>query len=184
MIKVFVGGSRHISRLNAQVRKRLDNIIQKELPVLIGDANGADKAIQQYLHSQDYRNVEVFCSGGLCRNNLGQWEVRIVPAETRERNFQFYSTKDRVMAQEATVGFMMWDGKSIGTLLNVLRLLSQQKKVVIYIVPEKRFLELKSGAEWGAFIDHYDIKLRHRVEQRATLETPERRSPAQVSLSL
>jgi adenine-specific DNA-methyltransferase len=49
------------------------------------------------------------------------------------------------------VGLMIWDGKSIGTLLNVFRLLSQKKEVVVYTVPEKRFQESKTGvAGWNA----------------------------------
>ncbi len=186
MKKVFIGGSRHVSRLNAQVRKRLDNIIDKELPVIIGDANGADKAVQQYLHDRGYRNVEVFCSDGFCRNNLGRWEVRSVPAGTRDRNVTFYSAKDRMMTQEAMVGLMIWDGKSVGTLLNVFRLLSQNKKVVVYTVPEKRFEEIKTGvAGWDGFIARYDVELQHRVEERTTREASERRRlPAQGSLSI
>jgi adenine-specific DNA-methyltransferase len=85
--------------------------------VVIGDANGADKAIQQYLHSRGYRNVEVFCSDGECRNNVGEWTVRAVAVATPERDFRFYSAKDQEMAEAATVGFMIWDGKSIGTLV-------------------------------------------------------------------
>jgi hypothetical protein len=76
------------------------------------------------------------------------------------------------MAQEATVGLMVWDGKSIGTLLNVFRLLRLKKKAVIYIVPEKTFCEFRSGAEWEDFIASYDIGLRREVEKRAGLETP------------
>jgi len=182
MTKVFIGGSRHVSRLNAQVRKRIDNIIEKGFPILIDDANGADKAVQQYLHSKHYDNVEVFCSDGICRNNIGNWEIHPVSAGTRERNAQFYSAKDRVMAQEATVGLMMWDGKSIGTLLNVFRLLSLKKKAVIYTVPEKKFREFKSSAEWGNFIESYDMGLRREVEKRARLETPTGNLPLQASL--
>lgn len=172
MTKVFIGGSRHVSRLNAQVQKRIDNIIEKEFPILIGDANGADKAVQQYLHSKHYKNVEVFCSDGICRNNIGDWEIRPISAGTRERNVQFYSAKDRVMAQEATAGLMMWDGKSIGTLLNIFRLLSLKKKAVIYTVPEKKFREFKKRGEWEDFITSYDIGLQREVEKRVRLETP------------
>jgi hypothetical protein len=89
MKKVFIGGSRRISRLNAEVRQRLDNIIAKRFPIVIGDANGADRAVQQYLLSKGYADVEVFCVGGYCRNNLGNWPSRKVAAETSERNFQF-----------------------------------------------------------------------------------------------
>jgi hypothetical protein len=49
MVSVFVAGSRALSRLNPQLRERLDNIIRQNLTVLIGDANGADKAVQGYL---------------------------------------------------------------------------------------------------------------------------------------
>ena len=49
MKAVFIGGSRRISRLNAEVRSRLDRIVDQKLPVLVGDANGADRSVQQYL---------------------------------------------------------------------------------------------------------------------------------------
>ena len=57
MTKVFIGGSRRVSRFNAQIRERLDNIMEKGFPIVMGDANGADKAVQQYLHSKHYQNV-------------------------------------------------------------------------------------------------------------------------------
>lgn len=69
MMRVFFGGSRRLSRLDYQVKGRLDEIIRKQLPVIIGDANGADKAVQDYFHQHAYRQVEVFCTEGRCRNN-------------------------------------------------------------------------------------------------------------------
>ena len=44
---VFVAGSRQISRLPAEVRSRLDTMIEKGFQILVGDANGADKAVQR-----------------------------------------------------------------------------------------------------------------------------------------
>src|SRR5208282_4011757 len=170
MTTVFIGGSRHVSRLGPQVQQRLDRIVEKKFPVLIGDANGADKAVQQYLHSKGYANVEVFCAGDVCRNNIGNWKLRRVSAETRERNFDFYAAKDRLMSQQATVGLMIWDGKSVGTLLNVLRLLRKQKKAVVYHVPERRFWELRNQAQWVSFFSRCDAELRNRVEEKASLE--------------
>lgn len=147
MKRIFIGGSRRVSRLNAEVRQRLDNITSQGFAVLVGDANGADKAVQLYLHSKHYQNVEVFCTEGVCRNNVGNWPLRPVPADTRERNADFYSAKDRVMAQEATHGLMLWDGKSIGTLMNLQRLVSHDKKAVLYTVPDKAFTEFRSDAD-------------------------------------
>jgi hypothetical protein len=170
MTKVFVGGSRHTTRLNAQVQKRLDNIVEKEFPVVVGDANGADKTVQQYFDARNYRNVVVFCSGATCRNNIGNWQTRNIMAETRERDAQFYSEKDRAMAQEATIGLMLWDGRSVGTLLNAFRLLRQRKPVVIYVVPERRFLELKNDGEWDRFALKFDFELKRKFQQRAKSE--------------
>lgn len=177
MTTIFVGGSRHVSRLSAPIRERLDRIIEKGLPVLVGDANGADKAIQQYLHKKNYPHVEVFCSGDSCRNNVGRWQLRQISADTRGRGFDFYAAKDRVMAREATLGFMVWDGKSVGTLLNVFRLLQQQKKVVIYNIAEKQFLEFKNHAQWGDFISRRSVELQTKVMEKAALEDAEYESP-------
>ena len=170
MTKVFIGGSRRVGRTNALLRKRLDNIMENGFPILIGDANGADRAIQKYLHSKHYDNVRVFCSGGICRNNLGNWETRSIAVGTRRRDAQFYSAKDRVMAQEATIGLMMWDGKSVGTMLNLFRLLTQNKKALIYNVPEKQFIEFRNSDEWENFLESQDIGLRYKIEQRTKLE--------------
>ena len=46
---VFVAGSRQISRLPAEVRTRLDTVIERGLQILVADTNGADKAVQRFL---------------------------------------------------------------------------------------------------------------------------------------
>jgi len=61
MTTVFIGGSRAISRLNKTIRQQLDELIAKNCEFYIGDANGADRAVQQYLEEKHYRNVTVFC---------------------------------------------------------------------------------------------------------------------------
>lgn len=169
-MKVFVGGSRRVSRLGAPIRARLDKIVEKGLAVIVGDANGADKVIQQYLFSKHYDKVEVFCSGTACRNNVGHWQTRLIHTDTHDRSRRFYTAKDRAMTSEATYGFMVWDGKSTGTLLNVLRLLRQDKKVVVFNVPDRRFSELKAYEQWHSFIAAYGPALRSEMEQKAALE--------------
>ena len=165
MTKVFIGGSRRVSRLNDEVRRRIDRIIEQGFAVVVGDADGIDKAVQKYLHSRGYERVEVFCTDGECRNNLGKWTVRMVPAPKGERGFQYYAAKDQRMAEEASVGLMIWDGKSLGTLMNVFRLLSQHKKVVVYIVPSKQFSTLKDGSDWKKFLSECGMDVRQRIEE-------------------
>lgn len=148
-MKVFIGGSRRVSRLGEQVRARLDEIMRKRLPVVIGDSNGADKAVQDYFRRRAYEQVEVFCMEGRCRNNAGNWKIRPVPAPGGgKRDFEYYSAKDRRMADECSIGFMLWDGKSRGTLANVFRLLDQGKKVVVYLASTKDFATLRCMGDW------------------------------------
>lgn len=182
MIKVFIGGSRKVSRLSVEVRQRLERIIKKDLHVLIGDANGADKAVQQYFQERNYNQVEVFCMEGVCRNNLGGWPTRSISALNSKRDFSYYSTKDKVMADEASVGFMIWDGKSIGTLANVFRLISQNKKVVIYTVTSKQFINLKDKADWDVFLSPDGNELRKKVERKAFIEGLKQQKPVQLNL--
>ncbi len=146
--KVFVAGSRSLSRLNKDVKRRIDNIVDKGFTVIVGDANGVDKAVQRYLRSRHYCAVVVFCMEAGCRNNVGDWPTRAVAAaDSSRRDFAYYSTKDRAMAEEADYGLMLWDGKSRGTLRSVVDLVRQSKPVVVYFAPAKSFHTLRQSSE-------------------------------------
>ena len=144
MKKVFIGGSRKVMRLVPEVRARIDRIVDQALPVLIGDANGADRAVQRYLAERKYAGVEVFCADPAPRNNLGGWGVRVVQPRSSRRDFEHYAAKDRAMAAEASVGLMLWDGASHGTLMNVVRLAAAGKPVIIHVQPRKSFVEIRT----------------------------------------
>ena len=174
MTSVFIGGSRRIARLNADVKQRIDRMIKKRLSIVVGDANGADKAVQIYLQSKNYDLVEVFCSGDACRNNVGAWPVRAIPVNGKTRGFSFYATKDRAMADEASVGLMLWDKKSAGTLMNVLRLIRQGKKVVIYVSPDREFLNVKEESDWDEIISQCPPDLRKKIARESSAEWPNR----------
>lgn len=152
--------------------------------MLIGDANGADKAVQAFLSEQQYPSVEVFCSNGICRNNVGGWAVRPIRTSARTRNAQFYSAKDRAMAEEATIGLMIWDGKSAGTLMNVLRLVALGKKAVLHVAPENTAREFRSIGDWDEFIAGCDAGLKKEIADRAACEglSEARAEPAQAKM--
>jgi len=144
MRSVFVAGSRAVSKLNSQIRERLDNVIQQNLQVLIGDANGVDKAVQRYLAKSRYQNVVVYCMES-CRNNAGDWPTRNHSAAINAaRDRHYYGIKDLAMSQDADCGLMLWDGISKGTLTNVLNLLNAHKKLLLYLGPKKAFFKLNS----------------------------------------
>lgn len=169
MNTIFVGGSRRVSRLSRDVKERLNNVIASGFRVIVGDANGADRAVQKYLSELHYRNVIVFCSGDTSRNNVGQWEIHTVAAPRRQ-GFDFYAAKDREMARQADFGLMIWDGESPGTMLNVLRLVLHGKKVVLYDAAAKKHATFKTPSDWSEFISRVSHDLRMNLIKRATAD--------------
>jgi hypothetical protein len=151
--KVFIAGSRSLSRLGPKVRQRLDNIVEKELTVVVGDANGVDKAVQQYLYSRRYAHVTVFCMEDRCRNNVGGWPTRAITAkESSRRDFAYYATKDRAMVEEADYGLMLWDGESRGTLRSVLDLVRRGKPAIVYLASDEAFHTLREAADMAEML--------------------------------
>jgi hypothetical protein len=139
--------------------------------VLIGDANGADKIIQKYFVNKGYDNVIVFCSGKYCRNNLGNWPTKHITPNHNRRDFAYYAAKDLEMAKKASYGFMIWDGKSKGTLNNVLNLLQQHKKVLVYFSPDRSWHTLGSLNDVRQLLDRYGITDWHGLNKELSPET-------------
>lgn len=158
MYSVFVAGSRAVSKLNAQVKTRLDNIVKENFRVLVGDASGADKAVQRYLAERRYQHVVVYCMD-VCRNNIGNWPTQKHTAETRMRlDRQYFGIKDLSMARDASCGFMIWDGISKGTLTNVVNLLKTHKKVLLYSAPKKDFFTVRTREDLNYALTSSGIK--------------------------
>jgi hypothetical protein len=143
-MKVFIAGPRAISKLSSEVLKRVDNIINNRYTILVGDANGIDKAVQNYCTEKKYNNVKVFASNGKARNNIGQWDIVNIEINENIKGFDFYAAKDLAMAKESDYGFMVWNGKSKGTLNNIINMVLLDKKVLVYYTPDKEFCVLKS----------------------------------------
>lgn len=152
MSKVFIGGSRRLFHLNKEIKRRLDEFMENQATILIGDANGVDKAVQRYLYSCSYDKVEVFCMAGDCRNNVGDWKVIQVEGPKGKKDFSYHALKDQLMASQASHGLMIWDGKSKGTLSNVYRLIQQGKLVSVYHATRKAFLNLNDKNAWDHFL--------------------------------
>ena len=150
-IKVFIAGSRSLTRLNDALRERLDRIVSEGHEVLVGDASGADKAVQTFFAERHYRHVTVFCTGGRCRNNVAGWPVvAVAPPAGAHSGFDFYAAKDREMASVATHGLMVWDGESRGTFTNIRNLVAAGKPAVVYLSPDRTFVTVKSAEDLDA----------------------------------
>lgn len=170
MKTVFLSGSRAISRLNADIRERLENITSQSFWVLVGDANGADKALQGFLSERQYPNVIVYCSGHLCRNNVGSWRTENVDVPPGARGRDFYTQKDRVMAQSADYGFVLWDGKSPGSIENVVNLLRNGKKALVYYSPDKEFLSINTVHDVKRLLARTSPEALETIDKKVKLE--------------
>jgi hypothetical protein len=167
---VFVAGSRQISRLPTEVRSRLDTMIEKGFQILVGDANGADKAVQRYLADRSYPNVIVHCMKDHRRNNVGNWPTREVAAPRGAKGFDYYSLKDRAMAEAAEYGLMLWDGKSKGTVNNVVSLSRDNKPVVVYVAPTRQFRTVKTFEDLKDLLAQGDSDSVERIVNELHLE--------------
>ena len=142
MTTVFISGSMKIKNINPLVLNRIENIIKSSFDIIVGDADGVDISIQAFLKEKSYEKVVVYCSGQFARNRLGSWAVEKVFTEEKENSIKFYSAKDIEMANKCDFGLMVWDSKSTGTLSNVLRLLKQEKKSLVFVNKNKSFVKI------------------------------------------
>ncbi len=170
MTKVFIAGSRQLSRLNAEVKRRIDTMVEKDFTILVGDANGADKAVQRYLAEKEYRNVIVHCMAANCRNNVGGWPIREISAPKGTRGFAYYATKDQAMVDDAGYGLMLWDGESKGTLNSVVNMIGQNKPVVVYLAPKKTFQNLRTPTDVINLLSNCDRASVQRFERELGIE--------------
>lgn len=164
MSSVFIGGSRRLGRMNDDLAHRLDNIIQRQLRVLVGDANGFDRVAQAYLLSHHYGAVTVYCTAGECRNNVGNWPQQAVEYQGRDRGLDFYTAKDDAMLRDADFGLFAWDGKSKGTLRNIRKMAEQGKPCAVYVSPARKFVTVRNIKDASALSQDMENELHGSVE--------------------
>jgi len=132
-MKVFISGSISIKQLPQAAIEKIDNIIKKEYSILLGDAGGVDSKVQEYLYSNNYRNVTIYYTGERIRNNIGNWNTRNIENNCNLRGRAFYTLKDIEMAKDADYGLMIWDGKSKGTFNNIKKMKTENKRFYVIV---------------------------------------------------
>lgn len=168
-MKVFVAGPRAVSSLNKSITDVLSRIIEKQLIVLLGDAAGVDRLVQKYFAEVHYPNVFVYASDGKVRNNVGGWPVHKVEVPVNTKGFSFYAQKDIQMAKDADNGFMIWNGESKGTLNNIINLVAQNKKAMIYLIPSKKIIyvdKLDSVGKLAQIMGPETLSLYHELRPK------------------
>lgn len=152
MYKIFISGSMRIKNLNNKVLERINNIINSQHEIIVGDADGVDSAIQAYLHLKNVKLVSVYCTGIQPRNNIGRWQVNKIETDSKPGTRAYFTAKDMSMAEDCDFGLMVWDSKSTGTLNNVIELLKLNKSSVVFVNKAKEFINIKCVEDFEKLI--------------------------------
>ena len=171
MTSVFISGSRSIKNLSPQFVDRLSNIISSNLNVIVGDAKGVDSSIQQYFHDNNYTNITVYFVGDGPRNNIGYWSTNFVKSNAAIGSRAFYTAKDIEMADDADYGLMVWDTKSAGTLSNVIELLRNKKKSLVYVNKARIFKTIKTIEDLEKLVEFMSDHARMKANEKISLST-------------
>lgn len=131
--KLFVSGSKSISKLSETAIGLLDKAIEKGEEILVGDCYGVDSAVQKYLDQRNYANAIVYCSGEKPRNYfLTGGRVQSCADLSKGLNGrEFNYVKDIQMCGDCDRALMIWDGKSEGTRENIKRMLDLGKPFLV-----------------------------------------------------
>ena len=169
MTTVFIAGSISISHLHEKVQERISNIVSSDLNVVVGDADGADTSIQECLCSYRASKVTVYCTGEAPRNNVANWPVHHVQSKARAKSRAFFTAKDVEMAKNSDFGLMVWDCKSTGTLSNVIELLKEKKKSVVFVNKHKDFVTVGDQSGLHQLLHFMSEHARAKAEEKIGL---------------
>lgn len=141
---VFISGSSktqfkdnpyYRKRLNKELRKEIDDIIKKNYNVVVGDAPGIDRQVQDYLNKKRYRNVEIYGPGTQVRYSANKkWKTNPINDPDHEpMSPEWLALKDIKMSQIADEGLaVILDEGAKATRNNVKRMRESGKKVKVY----------------------------------------------------
>lgn len=169
MTTVFIAGSISISRLHEKVQERINKIVSSDFNVVVGDADGADTSIQQCLHDYRATKVTVYCVGDAPRNNVADWPVHRVHSKARAGSRAFFTAKDLEMTRSSDYGLMIWDCKSTGTLSNVIELLREKKKSVVFVNKDKDFVTIADKTGLDHLLHFMSEHARTKAEEKIGL---------------
>ena len=141
---VFVSGSSktqfkdsgyYRKQLPKAVKSELDMHIKRNNKIIVGDAPGVDRQVQNYLKKKNYMNVEIYGPGKKVRYNANKkWKTNPIDApEYEEGSKEWLAKKDIAMTKAADMGLaVVLDEGAKATRKNVERLIEQYKDVKVY----------------------------------------------------
>jgi hypothetical protein len=130
---VFISGSAKIKNLNEEMCRCLDNLMKRDVRVIVGDCYGVDILAQKYLKNNGFEDVTVYTSTETPRrcefpNFVSMWKQS--QGKTGE---DFYQVKDREMCNQCDEAIAFWNGVSYGVKCNIDRLKAMNKPTTVII---------------------------------------------------
>lgn len=120
----MISGSRSIKNISPGLAS-INKIMELQFAIILGDAPGVDKLVQEYLSSQNYPNVKVYFAlwsgNGKPRNVTGFETVGVAGS---------YIGRDKMMCSVCDYGLALWDGVSRGTRDNIDRTGQRKTKII------------------------------------------------------
>jgi hypothetical protein len=172
MSKVFIGGSKSINKLPPATIEKLNGFYNNGDDIVIGDAFGVDKAVQEYFTGLNYKNVTIYASYGKARNNVGNWHIVAIQSDY-ESGYDFYKQKDIAMANDCDYGYMIWDGKSRGTKNNIIRLVGNSKVCDVYLQSNEGEYVVTNNNQLDELLTMGNIKFDSETEHSVSIKTME-----------
>ncbi|MGE9574507.1 hypothetical protein ACQP3C_26015, partial [Escherichia coli] len=81
----------------------------------------------------------------------------------------YFTAKDLEMARSSDYGLMIWDCKSTGTLSNVIELLRERKKSVVFINKDKDFVTISDISGLEHLLTFMSPHARTKAEEKISL---------------
>jgi hypothetical protein len=141
-MKVFISGSIAIKKLPKKVEKSILKIIDKNLEILVGDANGVDSLIQDFCKKNQYFNVKIYTINSIPRYKADEkFNIFKVDVSNKiKRNRQRQQEKDKQMTLDSDYSLIIWNGKSKGSYANIIRAIEKKQKLKVYLTEKNDFL--------------------------------------------
>ena len=140
---VFVSGSSktqmkdspyYRKSLPRDIQTSLDSYMRDNKKIVVGDAPGIDRQVQDYLAKKKYSNVEVYGPGKQVRYSANDsWKTNPIDSNYEEGSKEWLAQKDIIMSTVATEGLaVVLPEGSKATRKNVERLIADNKDVKVY----------------------------------------------------
>lgn len=127
--------------LPKEIQNELDSSMKRKEKIVVGDAPGIDRQVQDYLNAKEYSNVEVYGPGKEVRYSANKkWKTNpIDDPEHEPYSPEWLRKKDEFMTDVADKGLaVILDEGAKATRNNVDRLVKQNKDVKVFMLRDNQ----------------------------------------------